>query len=164
MSSVKTAAGSERKSGFSTSFAQELRNSIRVDEDIIKYTGATLSSKAVARGVKRALFLLDTFYPGKLATNWLLQANSRSNFPCPPSDYGFRKGIWPCTAKAGMPWEAFARFVFGAIRRRGARAFATGFAEIRRIERVAAAYATTATRLGEIGMQEAGPVQVSESF
>src|SRR5579859_2895453 len=47
------------------------RNSIRVDEDIINYTGATLSSKAVARGVKKALFLLDAFYPresrGKLA-------------------------------------------------------------------------------------------------
>ena len=41
-----------------------LRNSIRVDEDIINYTGATLSSKAVARGVKRALFLFDAFYPG----------------------------------------------------------------------------------------------------
>jgi thiamine biosynthesis lipoprotein len=39
------------------------RNSIRVDEDIINYTGATLSSKAVARGVKRALLLLDAFYP-----------------------------------------------------------------------------------------------------
>jgi len=54
-----------------------------VDEDIINYTGATLSSKAVARGVKRALFLLDTFIPGKLATNWILQANSRSNSMSP---------------------------------------------------------------------------------
>src|SRR5215470_11583942 len=41
------------------------RNAIRVDEDIINYTGATLSSKAVARGVKKALLLLDTFYPGE---------------------------------------------------------------------------------------------------
>jgi Na+-translocating ferredoxin:NAD+ oxidoreductase RnfG subunit len=42
-----------------------LHNAIRVDEDIISYTGATLSSKAVARGVKRALLLLDAFYPGE---------------------------------------------------------------------------------------------------
>jgi len=39
-----------------------IRNAIRVDEDIINYTGATLSSKAVARGVKRALALLNAFY------------------------------------------------------------------------------------------------------
>src|SRR5215475_2411905 len=42
-----------------------VRNAIRVDEDIINYTGATLSSKAIARGVKRALLLLDAFYPGE---------------------------------------------------------------------------------------------------
>src|SRR5215475_839912 len=41
---------------------KSVRNSIRVDEDIINYTGATLSSKAVARGVKRALLLLEAFY------------------------------------------------------------------------------------------------------
>jgi FAD:protein FMN transferase len=38
---------------------------IRVEEDIINYTGATLSSKAVARGVKRALALVDAFYLGE---------------------------------------------------------------------------------------------------
>jgi FAD:protein FMN transferase len=41
-----------------------IRNSIRVDEDIINYTGATLSSKAIARGVKRALALLNALYLG----------------------------------------------------------------------------------------------------
>src|SRR5262249_19236525 len=45
-----------------------VRNAIRVDEDIINYTGATLSSKAVARGVKRALLLLNAFYPGEART------------------------------------------------------------------------------------------------
>src|SRR5262249_11514236 len=43
---------------------KSVRNAIRVDEDIINYTGATLSSKAVARGVKKALLLLGAFYPG----------------------------------------------------------------------------------------------------
>jgi thiamine biosynthesis lipoprotein len=45
------------------------RSAIRVDEDIINYAGATLSSKAVARGVKRALLLLDAFYPGAMRYN-----------------------------------------------------------------------------------------------
>jgi thiamine biosynthesis lipoprotein len=42
-----------------------VRSATRVDEDIINCAGATLSSKAVARGVKRALLLLDAFYPGE---------------------------------------------------------------------------------------------------
>src|SRR5215831_1111549 len=41
------------------------RSAIRVNEDIVNYTGATLSSKAIARGVKRALLLLHAFYPGE---------------------------------------------------------------------------------------------------
>src|SRR5437879_8329481 len=36
---------------------------IRINQDILNYTGATLSSKALARGVKRAVLLLDVFYP-----------------------------------------------------------------------------------------------------
>ncbi|HWR37119.1 MAG TPA: FMN-binding protein [Clostridia bacterium] len=35
---------------------------IAVNKDIMNYTGATLSSHAIARGVKRALALVDTFY------------------------------------------------------------------------------------------------------
>jgi hypothetical protein len=36
---------------------------IQIDRDIINYSGATLSSKAIARGVKRALLLLQELYP-----------------------------------------------------------------------------------------------------
>jgi Na+-translocating ferredoxin:NAD+ oxidoreductase RnfG subunit len=35
---------------------------IQVDHDIINYTGATLSSHAIARGVKKALALVQMFY------------------------------------------------------------------------------------------------------
>jgi Na+-translocating ferredoxin:NAD+ oxidoreductase RnfG subunit len=35
---------------------------IQIDRDIVNYTGATLSSKAVARGVKKALLLAELFY------------------------------------------------------------------------------------------------------
>ena|SRR5438270_5585115 len=39
---------------------------IRVNQDIVNYTGATLSSYAIARGVRRALALTHLFYgPGK---------------------------------------------------------------------------------------------------
>ncbi len=38
---------------------------IQVNRDIVNYTGATLSSHAIARGVKRALLLTELFYPGK---------------------------------------------------------------------------------------------------
>ena len=37
---------------------------IQVNRDIVNYTGATLSSHAIARGVKRALLLTELFYPG----------------------------------------------------------------------------------------------------
>jgi Na+-translocating ferredoxin:NAD+ oxidoreductase subunit G len=48
-------------------FLRQFRNKkssdpIQVDRDIVNYTGATLSSKAVARGVKKALLLADLFY------------------------------------------------------------------------------------------------------
>lgn len=41
---------------------KRVSDSLRVSEDIVNYTGATLSSKAIARGVKRALVLLEHFY------------------------------------------------------------------------------------------------------
>ena len=36
---------------------------IQIDRDVINYSGATLSSRAIARGVKRALLLQQEFYP-----------------------------------------------------------------------------------------------------
>jgi thiamine biosynthesis lipoprotein len=57
------------------------RSAIRVDEDIINYAGATLSSKAVARGVKRALLLLDAFYPGDM--RYKLRAAEDFMWPSP---------------------------------------------------------------------------------
>src|SRR5262249_12332050 len=37
-------------------------DALRVNQDIVNYTGATLSSQAIARGVKRALLLAKLFY------------------------------------------------------------------------------------------------------
>lgn len=41
---------------------KRLRDPIRINQDILNYTGATLSSEAMARGVKKALALVDHFY------------------------------------------------------------------------------------------------------
>ena len=41
---------------------KSLADPITVDHDILNYTGATLSSHAIARGVKKALALVQTFY------------------------------------------------------------------------------------------------------
>lgn len=38
------------------------KDPVRVNQDIMNYTGATLSSEALARGVKKALLLTDLFY------------------------------------------------------------------------------------------------------
>jgi thiamine biosynthesis lipoprotein len=41
---------------------KKAKDPIRVNQDIMNYTGATLSSEALARGVKRALLLNELFY------------------------------------------------------------------------------------------------------
>ena len=41
---------------------KSLADPITVDRDIVNYTGATLSSHAIARGVKKALALVHSFY------------------------------------------------------------------------------------------------------
>ena len=41
---------------------KNLADPITVDRDIVNYTGATLSSHAIARGVKKALALVQAFY------------------------------------------------------------------------------------------------------
>src|SRR5258705_9766657 len=73
-----------------------LRSSIRVDEDIINYTGATLSSKAVARGVKRALLLLDAFYPGD--SRYKLSAAQDFARPLPMSP------LLTTDSQGNLPW------------------------------------------------------------
>src|SRR5712664_2438548 len=119
-----------------------LRNSIRVDEDIINYTGATLSSKAVARGVKRALFLLDTFYSGE--ARYKLAPASQFALPLPMSPV-----LASADFQGSLDLYRQSRYAMGSIcqirlwcRSAGEahRAFAIGFGEIDRIEQVFSAY------------------------
>ncbi len=143
-----------------------LRNSIRVDEDIINYTGATLSSKAVARGVKRALFLFDAFYPGE--ARYKLAPASQFALPLPISPV-----LTSADSQGSLDLYRQSRYAMGSICEirlwcRSAdeahRAFATGFAEIGRIERVFSAYRDDSELALVNGNAGSRPVQVSEEF
>jgi len=143
-----------------------LRNSIRVDEDIINYTGATLSSKAVARGVKRALFLLDAFYPGEV--RYKLAPASQFALPLPMSPV-----LTAADFRASLGLYRQSRYAMGSICEirlwccsagEAHHAFAIGFGEIDRIEQVFSAYRNE-SELALVN-RNAGrvPVQVSDEF
>ena len=143
-----------------------LRNSIRVDEDIINYTGATLSSKAVARGVKRALFLFDAFYPGE--TRHKLAPASQFALPLPMSAI-----LASEDSQGSLDLYRQSRYAMGSIceirvwcRSAGKahRAFAIGFSEIDRIEQVFSAYRNDSELALVNGNAGRGPVQVSNEF
>jgi len=143
-----------------------LRNSIQVDEDIINYTGATLSSKAVARGVKRALFLLDTFYSGE--ARYKLAPASQFALPLPMSPV-----LASADFQGSLDLYRQSRYAMGSIcqirlwcRSAGEahRAFAIGFGEIDRIEQVFSAYRNDSELALVNGNAESGPVQVSDEF
>jgi thiamine biosynthesis lipoprotein len=143
-----------------------LHNSIRVDEDIINYTGATLSSKAVARGVKKALLLLDAFYPGE-ARNKLAPA---SQFALP---LAMSPVLTTSDSQGSLGLYRQSRYAMGSlceIRLWGRspaeayRAFATGFSEIARIEQIFSAYRDDSELASVNRNAGSGPVQVSEEF
>ena len=135
---------------------------IRINQDILNYTGATLSSKALARGVKRAVLLLDVFYPREARRQ--PAPSGRVLLPALPAGIAtagdaalyrqirYRMGtlcqmrLWACTHE-----EA-------------ARAFAAGFAELARIDQVFSNYRDD-SELGRVN-REAGyaPAKVSPEF
>lgn len=118
------------------------RSAIRVDEDIINYAGATLSSKAVARGVKRALLLLDAFYPGDM--RYKLSAAQNFAWPAPLTPIAVASSK---QATVGLYRQA--RYAMGThceIRlwcqsaEEARDLFSMGFGELERIEQMFSAY------------------------
>ncbi len=116
------------------------KSSIRINEDIINYTGATLSSKAVAHAVKKALALFETFYPGparQKSSNGTDFARPSTGEPVTTTEDGslglYRQTRYAmgtlCEIRVWCATSEIARGAFGA-----------GFAEIRRIERIFSAY------------------------
>jgi thiamine biosynthesis lipoprotein len=142
------------------------QSSIRVDEDIINYTGATLSSKAVARGAKRALLLFDVFFPAeerkkpKAAQDW-----AKPLPLCP------RLVATSSSTPLGLYRQT--RYAMGTLceirvwteSADGAHAaFASGFAELERIEERFSLYRPT-SELSHVNRNAAaGPVVVSREF
>lgn len=143
-----------------------LRNSIRVDEDIINYTGATLSSRAVARGVKRALFLFDAFY--SVEARYKLAPASQFALPLPMSPV-----LTAADSQGSLDLYRQSRYAMGSIceirlwcRSAGEAhgAFAIGFGEIDRIEQVFSAYHNESELALVNGHAGSGAVQVSDEF
>ena len=143
-----------------------LHSTIRVDEDIINYTGATLSSKAVARGVKRALLLLDAFYPGEARTK--VAPTSQFVRPLPLSPL-----LTTIDSEGRLGLYRESRYAMGSVCEirvwcrsadEARRAFATGFAEIQRNEQVFSAYRID-SELALVNREaSSGPVPVTEEF
>lgn len=112
---------------------------IQVDRDILNYTGATLSSKALARGVKRALLLLQQFYPpshrgepgGSRLTPPPLAALAVTEGPRPA--YLYRQARYRMGTVCEMR-------VWAASPEDAVSAFATGFDEVARLDRIFSNY------------------------
>lgn len=119
------------------------KNALRVDEDIINYAGATLSSKAVARGVKRALLLLDALYPVEAR----YKLNAATDFALPGEFEPLAKISTGTASSLGLYRQA--RYAMGThceirawcFTASEARAlFEKAFSELERIEQLFSAY------------------------
>lgn len=114
---------------------------VQIDRDIINYSGATLSSKALARGVKRALLLFEEFYPPgerhlserRSAPLSLLPMSPISTVEGTQTLFLYRQARYRmgtvCELRAWAPSEADA-----------SRIFAAGFEEIARLDRMFSNY------------------------
>ncbi len=142
------------------------KNSIRVDEDIINYTGATLSSKAVARGVKRALLLLDALYPGD--TRYKLSAARDFAMPSelqPNTVIGTRTGYLGLYRQARYAMGTQCEIKVWCFTAGEARSlFEKGFGELERIEQIFSFYREDSELSLVNGAASEGRIQVSDEF
>jgi FAD:protein FMN transferase len=142
------------------------KSSIRVNEDIINYTGATLSSKAIARGVKRALLLLDTFYPPDVRGELLPEGRRVQPYSVLPL-------VTVVDSKDSLALYRQRRLRMGTVcdfrvwcrsSSEAQKIFAAGFSEIKRIEQIFSSY-RPGSELSIVN-RDAGsrPVEVTEEF
>lgn len=151
--------GSEvRESRFLRQFkGKQVGDPIAVNGDIINYSGATLSSKAIARGVKRALGLVKHFYPPSKVSH-----NSRPAFMLP---------VMPVLGAPGVYRQV--RYVMGTLceirlgcasSAQASASASAAFTEIRRLETVFSAY-DAASELSYVNREAFnGPVPVSDDM
>jgi thiamine biosynthesis lipoprotein ApbE/Na+-translocating ferredoxin:NAD+ oxidoreductase RnfG subunit len=139
---------------------------IQIDRDIINYSGATLSSRALARGAKRALSLLQRFYPptdrpqGHGAVEFVRPA------PLPALDVRYDGG-------SELALYRQARYRMGTIceirlwtasTSSAMQAFEAGFREIARLDRMFSNYRDDSELAHVNGAASKTPVEVSPEF
>ena len=141
-------------------------SAIRVDEDIINYAGATLSSKAITRGVKRALLLLDAFYPGD--TRYKLSAARDFAQPgamAPLATLATLRGTIQLHRQIRYAMGTYCEIRAWCHSADDARGFFTaGFGELERIEQIFSAYRHD-SELNRVNRNAGNAtVEVSEDF
>src|SRR5881396_3255497 len=108
---------------------------ITINNDIVNYSGATLSSKAITRGVKRALGLFNHFYPVSGSSQRVSPAFMLPALPMPHQIGTYRQ------VRYMMGTLCEIRLYAGSSAHASAAASAA-FSEIRRLEKVFSAYDT----------------------
>lgn len=139
---------------------------IQIDRDIINYSGATLSSKALARGVKRALLLLQMFHPpGDRHPGTTAGELVR---PAPPLALHLRDG-----GKTDFALYRQARYRMGTVCEMrvwassatcAMKAFAAGFDEVARLDRMFSNYRDDSELAHVNSTASKTPVEVSREF
>src|SRR5262249_21801883 len=127
--------GSEiREARFLRQFkGKKASDALTVNRDIVNYSGATLSSKAISRGVKRALALVDHFYPVAKTSHVLRPAFMLPVLPVPGSPGVYRQVRYLMGTLCETRVECDSSGHAGA-------AISAAFSEIRRLEKVFSAY------------------------
>src|SRR5437867_122717 len=126
---------------------------IAINNDIVNYSGATLSSKAISRGVKRALGLLNHFYPASRSTENLSPAFVLPAPPLPHQIGAFRQVRYMmgtlCEIRLCADSSAHA-----------SAAASAAFSEIRRLEKIFSAYdpASELSRVNREALRASVPV------
>jgi thiamine biosynthesis lipoprotein len=132
-------------------------DAIAVNGDIVNYSGATLSSKAIARGVKRALALVNHFYP--------VTKTSKAVRPA------FMLPVSPVLGVPGVYRQV--RYMMGTLceirvecesSAHAGAAMSAAFSEIRRLEKVFSAH-DAASELSHVNREAFdAPVPVSDDM
>jgi thiamine biosynthesis lipoprotein len=134
---------------------------LRVNDDVLNYAGATLSSRAVARGVKKALVLVDALYqPG-------VHHSSAVHFQLPPTASA-------PVVRGGSPWlYRQQRYRMGTVcsvqlwsdsSSLAGEAIHEAFAELRQVDQTFSNYRED-SELSYVNRTAAThPVQVSDEF
>lgn len=106
---------------------------IAVNNDIVNYSGATLSSKAIARGVKRALAVVKHFYPASKSSQAASPAFMLPALPLAGARGVYRQVRYLMGTLAEIRLEA-------ASGAHASVAASAAFSEIRRLEKIFSAH------------------------